>query len=119
LPLAAHAAVHAVATFTISFFFTNIVFAIALAAFDFITHFTVDRLKASPSLLGRFKALSANDFLQLKALRDELQRIGHPFEVANVDEKFKSNTYFWWSLGLDQMLHHLTHYVIIFVLAVL
>lgn len=28
-------------------------------------------------------------------------------------KRIKSNTYFWWALGLDQMVHHLTHYVFI------
>jgi len=26
------------------------------------------------------------------------------------------NKFFWWSLGADQMMHHLTHYAIIFII---
>ena len=26
------------------------------------------------------------------------------------------NKFFWWSLGIDQMMHHLTHYFIIFMI---
>lgn len=54
LPLAAHAAVHATATFLIAIWF-SIHLAIILAITDFILHFTIDRLKASPNYGGRFK----------------------------------------------------------------
>ena len=30
--------------------------------------------------------------------------------------KIKSNTYFWWALGWDQMMHHLTHYLLIYLM---
>jgi len=80
-PLFAHTAVHSVATFIISLAFTQtFVLSLALAAFDFVIHFIMDRVKASPDLLGRFDI---------------------------------KNKYFWWSLGLDQSVHHLTHYAII------
>lgn len=89
-PLAAHAAVHAIGTFVVAFYFLNlsyyldnIVFATALAFIDFIMHFTVDRIKASPFMLGRFKP---------------------------------DQPYFWWSLGADQMAHHLTHYLFIYII---
>lgn len=81
LPLASHAGVHAL--------FTLIIVLVVnanlwwLAIFDFVIHFTMDRIKASPNLLNRFEI---------------------------------SNKFFWWSLGFDQMVHHLTHYVIIFAL---
>lgn len=54
LPLAAHAAVHATATFLIAIWF-SLHLAIILAIADFILHFTIDRLKASPNIGGRFK----------------------------------------------------------------
>ena len=54
LPLAAHAAVHATATFLIAIRF-SLHLAIILAIADFILHFTIDRLKASPNIGGRFK----------------------------------------------------------------
>jgi len=81
LPLASHAGVHAL--------FTLLIVAIVninlwwLSVVDFIIHFTMDRIKASPNLLNRFK----------------------------LDDKR-----FWWALGFDQMVHHLTHYFIIFML---
>lgn len=54
LPLAAHAAVHATATFLIAIWF-SLHLAIILAIADFILHFTIDRLKASTNYGGRFK----------------------------------------------------------------
>jgi hypothetical protein len=46
-------------------------------------HFTIDRIKASPSMFGR---------------------IG------------MARPLFWEVLGVDQMLHHLTHYLIIYMI---
>lgn len=80
-PLLAHTGIHAVATFLIALVFTQMVFlSLSLALFDLVVHFIMDRVKASPKLLGRY------------------------------DIKDKR---FWWSLGFDQMVHHLTHYAII------
>lgn len=95
-PLAAHAGVHALLTLMIAIWFSR--FAILLALFDFIVHFAMDRVKASPNLLGRYRALSAGEF------------------PTATDEQRAGNRYFWWALGLDQMVHHLTHYWIIFFL---
>ena len=60
----------------------------------------MDRVKASPKMLGKFKALTANEF------------------ISATDEQKLNNKYFWWSLGLglDQAVHHLTHYFIIYLL---
>ena len=51
--------------------------------FDLVVHFTMDRIKASPNILGKYK--------------------------------FPSREYFF-SLAVDQSVHHVTHYVIIMVL---
>ena len=53
-PLASHAAVHALATYIITMYFVGPFTAIIFALADFIIHFTVDRIKASPKLGGRF-----------------------------------------------------------------
>jgi hypothetical protein len=68
LPLCAHAGVHAAFTlfvgslwaiwkvyagFAPSTFYTRLAF--ALAALDFVVHFTVDRMKAAPTWGGRWK----------------------------------------------------------------
>lgn len=54
LPLAAHAAVHSLATYIITMYFVGPFTAILFALADFIIHFTVDRIKASPKLGGRW-----------------------------------------------------------------
>jgi hypothetical protein len=56
LPLATHSLVHASFTFLIALVATTgnpILWWVVLV--DFVLHFTMDRLKASPNLLGRFK----------------------------------------------------------------
>ena len=84
LPLTAHCLVHVVATFLIAFLTSfNFKLSLVLSVFDFITHFIMDRIKASPNILGCYK--------------------------PNQKE-------FWWCLGLDQKIHHLVHYTIIFIL---
>lgn len=87
-PLAAHAGVHAYSTLLIAnvyMFLTHSwgygLLPMKLAIMDFVIHFSMDRIKAGPKYLGRYKDMYAHQF--------------------------------WWSLGLDQMVHHLTHYWII------
>ena len=82
-PLAAHAAVHSLATYIITMYFVGPFTAILFALADFIVHFTVDRIKASPKLGGRWNP---------------------------------TQPYFWWALGADQMAHHLTHYLFIYLI---
>ena len=82
-PLAAHAGVHSVGTFIISFLFTPLFVAVLLALADFILHFTIDRIKVSPDLGGRWKP---------------------------------NQSYFWWALGADQMIHHLINYGFIYII---
>lgn len=82
-PLAAHAFVHGVFTLWIALIYTNIYVALTLALLDSVIHFFVDRLKASPSIGGRFNPTQPQ---------------------------------FWWCLGADQMAHHLTHYLIIYII---
>ncbi len=81
-PLALHCAIHALITLVIVTFLQPQLW--WLAIFDFIVHFTMDRIKAGPRYLGRFR---------------DTNSVG-----------------FWMSFGFDQMVHHLTHYWIIWVL---
>lgn len=108
LPLAAHAGLHALFTLVIAFIFSwrpgNVLFCLGLASFDFIAHFIMDRIKAGPKYLGRYKSLSAKEYNELWS-----STFGQARELRH-------NTYFWWCLGFDQMVHHLTHYAIIFAL---
>lgn len=119
MPLLAHVGVHAAFTTVIALFYVP-QHAILLGALDATIHFIMDRIKASPNMLGRFQALSKREmmeviehfkyFEQFPLSNTTMQT--KPQEVAKV----KSNTYFWWSLGLDQMVHHLTHYGIIYII---
>ena len=116
-PLAAHAGVHALFTLLIALA-VNPKLAIPLALLDFVVHFIVDRIKASPKMLGKYKSLSAGEF---KTLNDEIVSIkklspGSSYELWKINKQFKHNKYFWLALGADQMCHHLTHYIIIYLL---
>lgn len=127
LPLSAHCLLHGLFTLIIALIFNPHV-ALVVTALDMFIHFCMDRIKASPDLLGRFKSLSADEFktqlyqrqksesfMDAEHLDDESRKV-HRQNVKNIDNKFKRNTYFWWSLGLDQMVHHLTHYLIIWMI---
>lgn len=128
LPLAAHAGVHGVATFLIALCYKpRSAFWIAL--FDMVIHFTMDRIKASPNLLGRFKALSGAEYVKLMVeladeecgIKDGGLKTPQDFQtyggkILAIKAKFRANVYFWWALGLDQGVHHLTHYAIIWML---
>lgn len=132
LPLTAHAAVHGVATFFIASMFNSKI-ALSLAFVDFIWHWFVDFLKANPDIGGRFKALTKSDFVEhqakVQALRAKVQEYSLSQETLSLAadyhsqlqelhgewfDKEKSNKFFWWALGADQMAHHLTHYAIIY-----
>jgi len=94
-PLFHHAYMHGMFTGFISYTFLlangvslneSFWYAILLMLFDLVTHFTIDRIKASPFILPQYKP---------------------------------DNSMFWFYLGLDQMFHHLTHYLVIFILLIL
>lgn len=104
LPLMAHCGVHALMTLAIVMFFNPALWWLALV--DFGVHFVMDRLKAGPKYLGRFKALSGNEFKNILSYKDTVG-------LEQFKPQIRGNTFFWWSLGLDQMVHHLTHYFII------
>lgn len=116
-PLAAHCGVHAFMTFWIAGAYMNMMndeppsweklnFVLCLAVVDFVVHFIMDRIKAAPHYLGRFKNLTASEY----ASHTQGGAQGNAISRALV----KGNTYFWWALGFDQAIHHLTHYYIIF-----
>lgn len=126
VPLSAHSGIHALFTFIIGLCF-GFKIAVLVALLDFTIHFVVDRIKASKNLLGRFESLSKGEF---KGLIDSRIMCEHGLKVSSkpdlvlesqrrineIDARFKSNTYFWWALGWDQTMHHLTHYLIIYIL---
>lgn len=106
LPLAAHCSVHALFTLVICLFF-DVKKALIFAAFDFIIHFIMDRIKASPKLLGQFHALSRMEFIFITEMRKQGVTDFKQWRICH-------NKIFWMSLGFDQMVHHLTHYFIIY-----
>lgn len=142
-PLVAHCSVHAAATYFIActYLFSNPEFdiqygpligtllCVGLAVFDFIVHFAMDRIKAGPKYLGRFKPLSPSEFMQeAKVIKEAEDFRNNPDKYdqnfseyieeieARALKNIKGNTYFWWSLGLDQMVHHLTDIFVVYIL---
>ena len=96
-PLLAHVGVHAGFTFLIAVWF-GFKQAICLALFDATTHFIMDRIKASKKYLGRFKPLTE--------------------ETAKTatSEQWRSNDWFWYSIGLDQAVHNISDLIVIWFL---
>ncbi len=126
LPLLAHTLVHAVATFGIAYLVRDVYFAVGLSLLDMGTHFLVDRIKASPDMLGRFKNFSGREYRAMMGggLPYGFADSGNFKETvvlsdAEVKARFKSNTFYYWALGADQAAHHLTHYLIIAALVLL
>lgn len=133
-PLTAHCLVHAVFTFAIVIWLTPVALALGLAGLDFVIHFIMDRLKAGPKYLGRFKTMTKEDFSsheyamgtfahRAKTEKDPVVRMYNQNEEAVYKNKWQqkllSNKLFWWSLGFDQMIHHLTHYLIVYIIIIL
>jgi hypothetical protein len=117
-PLSSHCVVHAYFTFLISALFLAAVHGpgygplpFYLAAFDFVVHFIMDRIKASPSYLGRFEALSKKEMTNILSY---VGTLGEDGVREYFGHELRSNRFFWWSLGIDQGVHHLTHYAIIY-----
>tara|TARA_R100000664_G_C2756434_1_gene144312 strand:+ start:3194 stop:3586 length:393 start_codon:yes stop_codon:yes gene_type:complete len=56
IPLASHAGIHSILTMVICMVYTkDFLLSVCLALLDGIIHFVVDRVKASPNMLGRYK----------------------------------------------------------------
>ena len=80
-----------------------------LALLDAGIHFIMDRVKASPNLLGRWKALSGAEMRNILSYE-------HTIVLGKFKSELRGNVLFWWSLGFDQMVHHLTHYSLIYLM---
>lgn len=137
-PLLAHVAVHGGMTLVIA----DLTFAalapdmlpgvrgwmFLLAGCDMLVHFFMDRIKAGPKYMGRWKPLSATEWklakmLEWTAAGDPMPEWEHVYEYTPEEaqeereaaiKRLRGNKLFWWCLGFDQMVHHLTHYVLIF-----
>lgn len=134
LPLAAHCGVHFAFTFLISWAFLSnhpkgAGLAFIFAGFDFAIHFIMDRIKASPNMMGRWKNFSSNEyagflskgFLPPTHFYRDMECTIHEAAVYEAKPEelkkiYRSNTLFWWALGFDQMVHALTDVFIMYAL---
>lgn len=107
-------------------------FAVILGLFDATVHFFMDRIKAGPRYMGRWKAITAGQYMEHK--KTLAAKVGDQYWEPTFDQwceydeyllkadqrdarkALRGNRLFWWCLGFDQMVHHLTHYVCILVL---
>lgn len=113
LPLSAHCGVHVAFTLVLAWSATRSFNVALLCAFlDGSLHFVMDRIKASPDLLGKYKALSAAEMTVIKEEIDLCQRLAFPVPNSIYD-RLRHNVYFWYALGFDQLIHHLTDILII------
>ena len=118
LPLLAHAGVHALFTLGVCLFVAPNLW--WLAVVDLVAHFIMDRIKAGPKYLGRFKALSGAEYMKTvenehwAKLSDSTQNNREMLRAIN--KKRRHNVYFWWALGFDGFIHNLTYLYIVFVL---
>ena len=127
-PLLAHVGVHAGMTFIIAVIAfqrldpgmvvrAGVSYALCVAFFDAFVHFFMDRLKASPRYMGRWKPVTAAEYIDAKSIigqtSDGWHRL-HPSVITEARKQLRGNRNFWWALGLDQAVHHLTHYVCIY-----
>jgi hypothetical protein len=122
-PLLAHVGVHAGFTYLITIivfgcfkgpwwsspFLASVPTALAIALFDAVIHFFMDRIKASPRYMGRWKPLTAAEYV---AAEKNVKRGFwiYPKDDDDPPTKLRGNRLFWIALGFDQMVHHLTHY---------
>jgi hypothetical protein len=115
LPLLAHSGIHGVFTFLIALCVAhNPLLALGLALMDTSIHFVMDRIKASPDLLGRYEALSKNEFKYYAEQLSHAEKLD--LDKRFIMSKFKSNMIFWFCLELDQVVHHLTDVAVIAIL---
>lgn len=123
LPLCLHAFVHAVGTALIVGAYVATTrhpvreLVIWAPLLDFLVHATMDRIKASPNLMGRWKTLSPTEYQNAIAQANYSGPLPPLLTIRNdARRRLRGNTYFWWALGFDQMVHHLTHYTIVYLL---
>lgn len=87
---------------------------------DFWSHFFIDRLKAGPKYLGRFKALSAQEYQVCnKAVYNsqiyyDINGNQKFMDTPEALKKLRGNWMYFVSIGIDQMAHHLVYLAIIY-----
>ncbi len=95
-PLALHCLMHALCTLAIVCFVDPSMWWLSLL--DFAIHFAMDRIKASPRMLGRYQSLCSHDRPSATAQQKSGEKL------------------YWLSLGFDQYVHHLTNLLIAWIL---
>lgn len=122
-PLLAHVGVHGVMTFAIASTLlhgSHLGYAVLIGLFDATVHFFMDRIKASPAYMGRWKPLTAAEWLAAKetvrapCLGDACGGLCDYYDADGAQQKLRGNKLFWWALGFDQAVHHLTHYACVY-----
>lgn len=108
VPLADHCAVHGLFTLAIALLVNYHYWWVAIV--DFVIHFIMDRIKASPDLLGRYKSLDAVSYTSAKMSLEGYTRMGVPNSPEAIATRgvLRGNKLFWWALGVDQYVHQLT-----------
>ena len=115
IPLLSHALTHSALTFIIALFLVPAEVAFVLAVGDGLVCFGMDSLKAG-SRLGRYKALSAEEYRAAMKALDHKNYPDLAFGVPAAQKKLREDKHFWWVKGFDGLVHHLTHYGIIYIL---
>ena len=113
-PLAAHAGVHAAITALVALGAGAGLLALGCALLDFVVHFVMDRVKASPNLMGRWKALSAGEYRSAARMAEYDGTDPELVGAARFGRQLlRHNTLFWNCLGIDQLVHGLTDLAVV------
>lgn len=131
-PLAAHCGVHAGFTLLITagyMFYKdslspqNWYIPFAFAVMDFVIHFIMDRIKAAPKWWGRYTVASPRElgsmrkYIRMNRKNRRARKLrGELTPAMQAGKLIRDNEIFWMCLGFDQMVHHLTHYGILWLL---
>lgn len=109
-PLFNHCLNHALATWAICMWMghKNYLVYTLLGLFNGTIHFFMDRIKAGKKYMGRWKPLTKDEWIQTKKDSQYFNLENSMPLIEQAEKKLNSNKYFWWSIGFDQMVHHLT-----------
>ena len=116
-PLFVHSAIHGILTIAIVLFVNPRLWWLGLI--DLVSHFVMDRVKAGPKYMGRWKALSGAEYMGIITSIEEFKDSKNNeliLATQMFQRKLKANTYFWWCLTIDQAWHHLTSVFVIWYL---
>jgi len=111
LPLLAHAGINGIFTLAICLFINPSLWWLSLV--DIVTHFFIDRIKAGYKYFGKFKALSESEMKENLEIMNVERMLGQTKYGNNIRKAIKHNTYFWFALGFDQMLHQVVYIFIV------